>query len=124
MANKIYLPPESVGKPPSVMLMLDNSIDAYRKAETEFVDKVKTYAKENGSSDIRGEVIRFPYADSFAAYVVFSLKPVTLIHLQIGDAWEYPHAKFLPASEIRSLVERQKKLDEMFATAAAARQKA
>jgi hypothetical protein len=99
---QIFLPPAELGPEPTFSL----DFKSYGPAEIEYVTKVKSWAKKNGSGSCRGEEIRFPVADGHARYVVFSLKPVTLIHLRVGEGLEYRHAKFLPASEIRLLVEQ------------------
>jgi hypothetical protein len=42
-----------------------------------------------------GAIVRFPFADGHAQYVVVSSKPLKLQHIDIGDGW---HAR---ASDIR-----------------------
>ena len=62
-----------------------------------------------------GETINFPVADGKAEYMVFSLEPVVqLVHLPIGDAWEFEYAHLLNKTEVLKKIQQQKALAEMF----------
>ena len=37
------------------------------------------------------QVISFPFADSFAWYLVVKLKPLTLQHIDYSDGWHVPY---------------------------------
>lgn len=58
--------------------------------------------------------IRIPHADGYACYVVFSAKPVKLIHLEIGDCWDAPLAHRMLPKDIVEHVRRDKALAELF----------
>jgi hypothetical protein len=113
--GKIYSPPIEIGK-----FEFDYSnfnMEAFTKAETEYVEKVKHYARTSGSGDFRGEEIRFPVADGYARYIVFSTKPVVLLHLSIGDGWMYEYAHRLTAKDIAEEVRRRKETNKLFSEA-------
>jgi hypothetical protein len=86
----------------------------HEKAMATFIKKVEVWAKKNGSSELAGKQIRFQVADGYAQYVVVSLTPVKLIHLAIGDAWEFQYANRLRAADIREQVRREDALDRIF----------
>jgi hypothetical protein len=114
MAAKVYSAPAEIKVPE-----FDSRapFETYNKACDDFVDAVKAYCKKNGSSECRGEEIHFPVADGAARYVVFALRPVTLIHLPVGDAWQFQYANLLTAKAVREEVRRNKSLKAMFARA-------
>lgn len=101
---KIYSPPKEIGEPPH--FVIDKSIDDVLKEEEAYTQKVVDWAKAHGSSDLRGELIRYPYADGYALYVVYSLKPATLIHVPVGDAWQFPYVDRFTAKDIKKDVAR------------------
>jgi hypothetical protein len=49
-------------------------------------------------------------ADGNALYAVYSLKPVELIHLPVGDAWDSKWANRVSAKEIRQQIDGAKHL--------------
>ena len=62
-----------------------------------------------------GEVIRFPVADGYAKYMVASLRPLELIHIPLGDAYEFRYANRLTVADVRLEVERVKAMQKLFA---------
>jgi hypothetical protein len=72
--------------------------------EFAFVDRVKTWAKKHGKGLEAGEEISFFVADGNARYIIVSLAPVVLIHLPLGDAYQYPFAHRLTAKDIRGML--------------------
>ena len=51
-----------------------------------------------------GETIRFQHADGYAEYMVFSMKPLKLIHLNVGDAWDSPYAELLTPKKVDEMI--------------------
>ena len=113
--GKIYSPPVEAGELPRLDSRKE-SWQTYVQREQEYVAKVQKWAKENGSGSLAGELVTFPYADGYAQYVVFSLKPVSLIHLPVGDAWQYPYVNRLTAADIKKEVGRIKGMKKLFAS--------
>ncbi len=90
----------------------------YRKLitrEEKYVKEVAAKAKKM-SSDCpeAGEEIRFGVADGYARYIVLSLKPVKLIHLQVGDAWNFQYVNRLTAKDVREEIRRRKGIEALF----------
>lgn len=102
---KIYSTPTELGAAPQ--WNIKKSREENIAAETAWVDKVKAYAKKYGNGKERGEYIHFPIADGHAQYIVYTMKPVALFHLDVGDGWHFPQAKYLTAKAVREEVERQ-----------------
>ena len=61
-----------------------------------------------------GEIIRFPVADGHAEYMVASMNPLELVHLPLGDAWNFEYVHLLTAKEITEKIEGEKKMKELF----------
>jgi hypothetical protein len=103
--GKIYAGIQNIN-PPEISEI--HSIDKYFKDCEEFVKKIKVYAKYHGSGKEAGEEISFPVADGHARYVILSIKPVKLIHLNVGDAWQYQYINRLTTSDIKKELKKQK----------------
>jgi len=110
--GKVFSPPASVPVPEFDWA----DMDAYQAKENKFIDDLKAFCKQRNSGEYVGEVIKFPAADSYAMYMVASLKPVELIHLPLMDAWEFPYVERLTAKDIKEKVDAEKKLAEFFAS--------
>lgn len=102
---KIYAPPKSLPY---------KSSSYSAEYDTEYTASVQKYCRDYGAGSLKGEIVRFPYADGYAEYVVFSLRPCTLIHLPIGDAWSYPYINRLTTADIRAKIKQQKILQALF----------
>jgi hypothetical protein len=108
--GKVLSAPAEVGDTPR----LDLASDAYLKAENEYIDKVIAWAKMNGRGDCTGEEIMFPVADGFARYIVLSIRPVQLIHLAVGDAWQFQYVERLTAKDVKSQVAHTRMRNRLF----------
>ncbi|MCY7360538.1 MAG: hypothetical protein LH629_00500 [Ignavibacteria bacterium] len=91
-----------------------NNINEWQKQEKVYTEKVKQYAKKNGKGEYAGEEVSFPHADGEACYVVLSLSPVELFHLEIGDSWDLPYIDRLKATDIKSRIKTQKAINKLF----------
>jgi hypothetical protein len=81
------------------------NFEASKKAEDDYVQQVRNYARLNGKGELAGEQLDIQYADGYARYVVFSLSPVTLIHLAVGDEWDAPIAHHMTARAIKATID-------------------
>lgn len=91
--------------------------------EQAYLDRLAAEAQRLAPGDaLAGKVVRFPYADGHAQYMVWSSKPLALVHLQLGDAWHIPeaHARGLRLSDIQQMVEQDRRWKELFAKRQAA----
>lgn len=116
----VYAPPKHLGAPPDFSSFSDASgrydFEAHNKAEQAWVKTVQDEARARNKGDIVGEIVRFPMADGYAQYVVWSTNPAALIHLPVGDAWDIPeaHARGLRTSDLRQQVAAHKAMDKLF----------
>ena len=101
--GKVFAPPSSIKKP---------------EFNVAYIEQVVTFAKANGKGKLAGEVISFPVADGSAQYVVYSTSPVVLIHLPIGDAWQYDYANRLNATDIKEKVRQSQAISKLFSAKA------
>ncbi len=84
--------------------------------EKRFIDEMVAFVKNyhpDGGEHI-GKTIKFPWADSYAIYMIASMKPLQLVHLPLGDAWEYPMAQRLKRTDVELKIQQQESLDKMF----------
>jgi hypothetical protein len=107
----IYSIPDSVKAP-----KLDfNDIDAWQEDEKRFINEMVAFVKDyhpEGGEHV-GKTIKFPAADSYAVYMVASMKPLQLVHLPVGDAWQYPMAHRLKRKDVELMIQQQESLDKM-----------
>lgn len=87
-----------------------------RQAEQDYLKRLAGRCKQNGKDPILGEIIRFGRGDGYAEYMVWSVKPLQLIWIQLGDAWSVEAAliRGLTLTEVRRMVAAEKKLGELF----------
>ena len=86
----------------------------YESRAESYIGKIVDYAKANGHGPEAGRIIRFGVADGKAQYVVFSLKPVVLIHLDVWDGYQFQYVNRLTASDVRDEIARQEALEKLF----------
>ncbi len=91
--------------------------NTWRKDDAEYIKKLKEFCIQQDKSNTPevGEVIGFPVADGTAQYMVLSMKPLQLIHLELGDAYYIQHEKNLKAKDVRSAIESRKAMERLFA---------
>jgi hypothetical protein len=107
---EVYLAPKSIKVPE-----LDfRNINGYEKACDNYKAELKAMLQKRNNEKNVGEIIRFPVADSYAEYMVASMKPVELIHLPLGDAWDFQYAHLLTAKEVQEKIDQQKALERLF----------
>jgi len=75
------------------------------KREQAFMDTLHQRRQPNS---LINAVIHFPYADSHAQYLVVKDKPLRLMHLPFGDAWQVSAATIrgLRLGDVESMVAR------------------
>ena len=88
--------------------------DSYQKRCDDYVKAVIEAAKAASPDPEAGEEITFPVADGYARYVVVALKPVQLVHLDVGDGWHYQYINRLTAADIRKCIANKKALAVIF----------
>ena len=83
---KVYAAPTDIPAP-------SWSAANYVAEEEAYLEALAARARELGPHPHSGKVVRFPYADSYAQYMVLDQgKTMSLIHVPLGDAWDLPDA--------------------------------
>jgi len=94
--GKVYGGVQGINKPE-----FGSDFKTYEKACDAYCEAIVDYAKHNGSGTAKGKEIRFQVADGYARYVVLSLKPVQLIHLDVMDGYTFQYANRLTATDVQ-----------------------
>jgi hypothetical protein len=105
--GKVYSTPSHIKRPAF-------DIKNWRANEEAQIKQVKDWVKQNSTDKYAGEELNIPHADGQACYIVFSLKPVKLVHLEIGDCWDAPLAHRMTAKDIVTQIEGQKRIKALF----------
>jgi len=87
--------------------------DVNQAIEDKFISEVKDFClKRSPNKEYVGETIQFPAADGYAVYMIANLSPVELIHLPIGDAWEFQYANRITKADIIEKLKAEKRMQE------------
>jgi len=115
MPAVIYAPPEEIGAVPG--WGDSDNIKEILDAEADYIERLVEWCRETGTGDLRGEKWRYQVGDGYAVYVIWKLRPLSLIHIPTGDSWGIPEVvrRGLSASLVREDVERSRKIAEFFA---------
>ena len=83
--------------------------EATLEAEQKYLTDLRTAVLALGTSDIAGEIIRVPYADGCAQYMVAKVNGKhALVHMPLGDAWRDPaFERMASVKEIRLRVKEE-----------------
>lgn len=100
---------EGINKPE-----FDEPFDTYNKHMEDYINQIKEYAKREGNCPEAGKEIYFSVADGHARYVVLSMKPVELIHLDVMDGYQFRYANRLTAKDVRDELKRLEALNKIF----------
>lgn len=103
----------------SFEIKTDYSREDWRADEEYQLTQLREQLQAANSGELVGEVVRWQRADGYAQYMVASQKPLQLVHLAVGDAWSVEDAliRGLRLTDIRKMVERERGLKKLFATA-------
>lgn len=83
--------------------------------ENKYLDLLKDMlTKRKPTQKLVGEIIRFPVADGYAQYMIASTTPLELVHIPLGDAWDFQYAHRLTKKDVEEKVKNQKALEELF----------
>ncbi len=92
-------------------------LKATEAEEDRYVSELRAYVSENfGGHALAGEVVRVPYADGYAQYMVAKVNgKVSMIHMPLGDAWQDGRfERTATVAELKRLVEGEKALAALF----------
>jgi len=94
-------------------------VEKYRKDIEDHQKRLKDWCvnrciRGGKSTENVGEVIKFPVADGYAEYMVASIKPLQLIHLEYYDGYSFEYAHRLSKKDVEDKVRQQKALEKLF----------
>jgi len=92
------------------------------EAETVLGD-LKNWCIARRNQEYVGETIKFQVADGYAQYMICSMKPLELIHLDILDGYEFEYVHLLKAKDVKEKVDKQKAFELMWKKAKEEQQK-
>lgn len=105
--SEVQKTPKNISEPTA-----KNIIAEYKRANLQYVNDVRAYItahlKETAKANKEyfGKIIKFPFADSYAFYMVVSVGKVNkVIFLDIYDGWNYPHINNVTDTEIKNMLE-------------------
>lgn len=119
--GRIYSPPKDVEPAPRLKdFMVGGKFDSKKmdEAEEKWTEKLRDWCKANSPGrKYVGEIIQQGVADGYAQYMVFSLRPLVLLHLELGDSYQFQWDSRWTASDVKEMVERRKKMNSLFGQA-------
>ena len=88
-------------------------VDRWREQDDAFIE---LYDEGLKGDTLKGYVWSYPVADGKAQYIVTSLRPLTLTHIPIGDAWTVPEyvIRGLTKADLQDAKDRSKALANLF----------
>jgi hypothetical protein len=105
--GKIYKAPPEIKTP-------DFTKD-WLKEDKRYTDDLKAFVlKIRKDGKYIGRVAKFPHADGYACYMVASMRPLELIHMEVGDCWELPHINRLTAKDIKDSIDGNDAMEKLF----------
>jgi hypothetical protein len=107
----IYSAPKEIKLP---KLDFSNMQDYNRDCDRYVRDLVKHIKDMGYKGKNVGQIVKFAVADGYAEYMILSMRPLKLIHIPLGDAYEFTYAHLMTASEINKKLDAQNKLAELF----------
>jgi hypothetical protein len=119
---EVYTTPEGFRDPPEyeAMSTMELSFQALQQAEKKWLEELVEWCRANtdSRSELIGEVIRFPRGDGTANYMVFRTKPLSLLHIPLGDAWDLPDYQMrgLRVKDIQEIVRSERAMQKLFAS--------
>ena len=112
MSTTVYSLPKTIKKPETDFANYNHA--EYLKKEEAFLKKLRTFIKSHSSSKYNGKVVQFQVADSYAYYMVVSIRPSQVIHLPIGDEWEFQFINRLTGKDLADQIDAKEKMDKLF----------
>ena len=111
---KVYACPEHI-KAPEIDFR-NYSLEKEIAAENAHKAELTAWLKANGyKGKHTGKVLRIPHADGYAQYMVADGPKSFLVHLPYGDAWDSPHASYMPKKTVLENIAREEAMNRLFA---------
>ena len=108
----IYSSPEELEKFVPTFDFSNYNHAEHTKKEELYINKLKEFCKKHGSGPYAGETFKVPMADSYAEYMVFSLRPCQVVNMPLGDCWNDPAVTQYSAKYIKGLIDADKRFQK------------
>ncbi len=111
---KAYSAPE--GFDPPEITGDDYRNNTWEQKENAYLERLAAECRKQGTDPLLGEIVRWQRGDGYAQYMVWNTRPLELIHLNIADGWQVEDAliRGLRVSDVRDMVERERRMREFF----------
>lgn len=110
---KVYACPTEVPAP--VLNITNFDYAKHEAAEKAHMLKLIEHLKKMGYTGKRtGGILRMPFADGCATYMMAEGRTSILIHLPYGDGWNSPDVEFLPKREVIKRMDREASIAQLF----------
>lgn len=106
----IYRVPKKIEKP----VFSFKNIRQYDIDVEKYINEIKKFCEEYGSGDYRGKIFSFGVADGKAMYMVFSIKPLKIIHIDVYDEYQYDGIVYMKGKDIINKIEQEAKFNDLF----------
>ena len=92
------------------------SYSSYLDNQDKELDKLVKKSLTLPKGEIKGGVFKVQIADGYAYYLVTKVRPLTVQHIHVGDAWRIPeaHIRGLNKADIVQFLEGEKFLHNLF----------
>lgn len=110
---KVYAAPAGITLTPDYS---NYNREAEQKKEEAYKAEIKKWLTENGyNGPLTGEVASFGVADGYAQYMLGDKgRSGILIHLDIGDGYQFPYVERLTKADIVQSINRDKNMRAIF----------
>ena len=109
---EVYASPEELKEFEPVIDFNNYNHAEHCKKEALYEKKLKEWCKKYGSGKYAGETFRVPMADSYAHYMVISLRPCQVINMPIGDEWHDDAVTQYSGSYVKNLIDSDKRFQK------------
>lgn len=101
---KVFDPPKGIKKPAF-------NIKTYKADEEKYIKELTDFVTKRKPGKNVGRIARFQVGDGYAQYMIASMSPLELVHIPLGDAYNYSHINRLKAKDIEAVLS----MDDMWA---------
>ena len=89
--------------------------EEHQKKENAYIEKLRQFCFKRKRGKNVGEIIKFQVADGYALYMVASMRPLELIHIPLGDAYDFQYVHLMTPKEVQESIDREKAIAKLFA---------
>jgi len=105
----------SIYKAPITAPELDfRNSKAFNEQWAKYEEELKAWCIKRKNAEHVGEIITFTVADGSALYMVASVNPPELIHLDYLDGYQFEYDYLLSVKEIKEKIARKKSISKIF----------